>query len=185
MTMTNLGKWDRWYSLLAPGGDPEPYGDSPTYALAGSFLADCATVEDWGCGKGWMRRMIDPGKYVGVDGSASPFADVIADLAGYRSDVDGIVLRHVLEHDHRWAQILTNAASSFRVRLVVVLFTPMTSETGEIAWNEDPGVPDISFAMGDLLDLLPDDVDVETLTIDSPDTQYETETMLLVQRRPR
>lgn len=178
----NLGKWDRWYGLLDPD-QPEPYGDSPTYGLAAEFVAGLP-VSDWGCGKGWLRRLIPPVLYHGVDGSASPFADEIADLAEYRTSSPAIVLRHVLEHDYRWREILRNAAAAAEHRLVVILFTPTGEQTTEIAWNEDPGVPDLSFAVADLLAEL-DAFDVEVVELDSPATQYETETVLLCSRSQR
>lgn len=171
-TDTNVGKWDRWYGLV---DEPAPYGDDTTYRIAAEFLAPCATVEDWGCGKGWMRQFIPTG-YRGIDGSRTPFADQIADLTTYRSNVAGIVLRHVLEHNYDWAAILTNAAASATERLVVILFTPPADSTTEIAYSEDPGVPDIAFALDDLLVLLAGwNVEVETL---ETDTQYEVETVL-------
>lgn len=169
----NVGLWDRWYAGLA---DPQPYGDDTTYLLGAEFLADCPLVEDWGCGKGWFRTFTNPDRYRGVDGSCTPFADVIADLATYRSVVPGVFMRHVLEHDYRWADILENAAASATDRLVVVLFTPLGDTTREIAFAPDPGVPDISFRLDDILDRLEAfTVDVETLTTA---TQYGTETIL-------
>jgi len=172
--VTNLDKWDRWYNNM---GDPHPYGSTETYEIGADFLADCATVEDWGCGKGFMRTLIDPDRYRGIDGSATPFADVRADLVGYTSSVEGVFIRHVLEHDWRWAQILSNAQWSAQRKLVLVLFTPLADTTHEIAWNEDPGVPDISFALSDLKVHLEkfDVVDVETLRTN---TQYGVETVL-------
>lgn len=172
--MSNAGKWDRWYAGL---NEPQSYGSSQTYAIGADFLVDCDTVEDWGCGKGFMRTLIDPKRYRGIDGSRTPFADEVVDLVGYRSSVDGVFMRHVLEHDWRWAQILTNAAESAQRKLVLVLFTPLTDTTHEMAWNEDPGVPDISFALDDLLVHLGRFVVVvehlETAT------QYGVETVLL------
>lgn len=171
----NLGKWNRWYSLL--GTDVEPYGDSATYAMAAAHVAECETVEDWGCGKGWMRRHIPGDRYTGIDGSASPFADVIADLAEYRSTCDAVIIRHVLEHEPRWADIVTNAAASARSAIAIVLFTPTLSATQEIAWNDDPGVPDIAFNVADITNLLVGwRCTVET--IDSPLTQYGVETFI-------
>lgn len=176
---TNLGKWDRWYSLL--GADPEPYGDSPTYAMAAEHVAGCATVEDWGCGKGWMRHHIRPDRYLGVDGSASPFADVIADLVTYRSTCDAIILRHVLEHEPRWADIVTNAVASASAAIAIILFTPLSSVTEQIAWNDEPGVPDIAFRPDDITALL-DGWRCTVDTFDSPRTQYGTETFIGAER---
>lgn len=148
--MTNVGLWDRWYASLRPGDAPEPYGLSDTYRLGAEWLADCALVEDWGCGKGWLRTLVGADRYRGVDGSQTPFADVIADLAGYRSIVPGVFMRHVLEHDFRWQVILRNALLSTAERMALILFTPLGSETRDIEWEPDPGVPNLSFALEDL-----------------------------------
>lgn len=177
--MSNVGKWDHWYAGLV---EPAAYGDTATYQMCADWLADCATVEDWGCGKGWARRFFGAGRYVGVDGSRTPYADVIADLADYRSDVDGVMMRHVLEHDDSWPRILANASTSARLRLAIVLFTPLAERTRRIAWTPTVGVPDIGFRLGDLIGPLEADgwtVDVETL---ATNTQYGTETILRCKR---
>jgi len=36
--------------------------------------------------------------------------------------------------------------------MCLVLFTPMSDETREIAWNEEIGVPDISFRHEDIVE---------------------------------
>jgi len=97
-------------------------------------------------------RNFCPTKYIGIDGSHTPFADTIVDLAEYRSEAPGIHLRHVLEHDYNWTAILRNATESFRKRLVVCLFTPFADETKEIAHNRTHGVdvPDLSFSRNDI-----------------------------------
>lgn len=178
MTATNVGKWDRWFGLL--GDDPEPFGLTETYALAAAWVTPCEWVADWGCGKGWMRRHIEPGRYHGVDGSRSPFADEIADLADYHQEAPGIVLRHVLEHDYRWEMILANACACFMQRLVLVVFTPLVGSTREIAFAPDPGVPDIAFSLADIgRHLDPFEWWHETLTTAS---QYGTETIFYVER---
>jgi hypothetical protein len=146
---SNLGRWAPWYQGL--DDRPAPYCDTDTYRQAADWLADCATVEDWGCGKGWFRQFT-PGAYLGVDGTASPFADVVADLVTYQSDPrpEGILLRHVIEHEPRWAELLDNALASFTRRLCLIVFTPLAAETHQIAWLDELGVPDISFAVADL-----------------------------------
>jgi len=154
MSMSNAGKWDTWYANLSVG-DPETggirYGDGVTYLMAAAFLADMTDIEDWGCGTGAFRQFCQT-KYVGIDGSRTPFADHIADLTRYRSTPDGIMLRHVLEHDYQWDKILANALASFRRKLFLCLFTPFATTTHEIAHNRASGVdvPDLSFARADI-----------------------------------
>lgn len=174
LLMTNMHKWDRWYSVLT---EPQPYGDTATYKMGADWLADCDLVEDWGCGKGWMRNFVST-KYRGIDGSDSPFADEIVDLETYRSDVAGLFMRHVLEHNYGWRGILENALRSARERICIVLFTPLSDRTREIAFAEDPGVPDISFNLRDLTALMEWHGfrwSVETL---ASGTQYGIETIL-------
>lgn len=175
---TNVGKWDRWYAGL---DEEQPYGLTETYQLGAEFLADCALIEDWGCGKGWMRRYVAPDRYRGVDGSRTPFADEIADLAEYRSDVHGVFMRHVLEHDYRWSLILANAVASFRERMVLVLFTPLVEKTHEITFAPDPGVPDLAFSLDDLAERF-DGLDWSHDTLTTA-TQYGTETIFYIERR--
>lgn len=148
--MSNVGKWDRWYASV---DEPQAYGNTNTYQLGAEWLKDCAFVEDWGCGKGWFRQFVPEGRYKGIDGSHSKFADEIVDLVTYRSNVPGIYMRHVIEHNYEWKPILINALESFTNRMVLVLFTPLVEETKEIYFNVDPGVPDIAFAESDLIHL--------------------------------
>jgi hypothetical protein len=174
--VSSVGKWDRWYGLL--GSKPEPYGLSETYELGADWLSPCELIADWGCGKGWMRQFVSPERYLGIDGSQTPFADVVADLTTYRSAVPGVFVRHVLEHDWEWQRILDNALASTRERLCLVVFTPLADVTHEIAYADDPGVPDISFRLADLTDRIGAagfEWFVETL---ASDTQYGTETIL-------
>jgi hypothetical protein len=141
-----------WTALYAGVSHPRPYGDSVTYRLGAAFLGDLA-VEDWGCGLGWFRRYAI-GPYRGVDGSRSPFADTLADLAAYRSSVPGLFMRHVLEHNRSWQLILDNALASFRHRMVLVVFTPFGERTRVISeFDYGPGalIPEISFARDDLV----------------------------------
>jgi hypothetical protein len=146
LNLGNRGKWDRFYESVA---DAQLYGDQVSYERAAEFLADVREVEDWGCGLGGFRKFCRT-RYIGVDGSESRFADRIADLANYRSEADGILIRHVLEHDYRWRKILDNAVVSFRSKMCLVLFTPLTAKTSEIAYNHDYAVPDIAFRQEDI-----------------------------------
>lgn len=145
-----LGKWDGWYKDVNTMGS-FAYGDTVTYRLAAEFLADMPEVEDWGCGTGGFKRLYQ-GKYTGLDGSANPFVDKIVDLRTYRSSIDGIMMRHVLEHNYDWPEVLTGAVSSFKKKYCLVLFTPFTTATHEIAHNKKHGVdvPDIAFDKKDI-----------------------------------
>jgi hypothetical protein len=177
--MSNLNKWDHWYVGVK---SPEPYGDTQTYSIAAAFLSTCPDVEDWGCGKGFFKTILDPDiEYRGVDGTWSKFADVHADLEEYTSDANGILLRHVLEHNYGWEKILANAVESFAQKLVIILFTPMVDSTTEIAYNVDPGVPDLSFSRHDIEKHL-DGLTWTATTISAPDSQYGQETIYLIER---
>lgn len=174
--MSNVGKWDGWY---ATGLDaPQAYGDEITYRIAGEFLSGLA-VADWGCGKGFFSTIHD-GEYVGVDGSATPFATVTADLVEYREPSEGILLRHVLEHDHNWKLILDNALASFTKRMVLVLFTPLQDVTRVLAGNPN-GVPDIGFAVADITSCFGLTVRWTQETFNT-NTQYGVETVFLLER---
>lgn len=145
---SNVGKWDAWYK----DADAEKlYGDDDvTYRIAAEFLADCDCVEDRGCGLGGFRRFCKT-RYVGVDGSASKFADIRADLAIYTSSVEGVLLRHVIEHNYQWQAVLRNALTSATKKLALVLFTPFAEETKFISYDPTIDVFDISFAKADIV----------------------------------
>jgi hypothetical protein len=170
-----IGMWGDWNQV----DEPEPYGHSPTFEMGAAWLDDCSLIEDWGCGKGWFSTLIDPERYCGVD-ATSPFAAVTADLTEYRSEVPGIFMRGVIEHNLRWREVLDNALASFTERMALVLFTP----TRQIAWVDPPGVPDMSFALADL------EVAIIAVgarlakhtTLDSPNTAYGIETILYIER---
>jgi hypothetical protein len=178
--MSNVGKWNRWYG--AGLDEPQPYADTLTYQAGADWLAGCPLIADWGCGKGWFRKFIPADRYVGIDGSQSPFADATADLADYRAEADGIFIRHVLEHDYQWARILGNALASARQRLFLAVFTPLADVTHEIAFAADPGVPDLSFALTDLTGLIESAGFAWTAGTFATPTQYGTETVLRCQR---
>lgn len=145
-----LGKWN-WFYRDVKTKKSFLYRRDRTFELAADFLADVHEVEDWGCGAGGFRRFYK-GNYRGIDGSANPFVDTVADLREYRSTVDGIIMRHVLEHNYDWEKVLHNAVLSFKKKFCLILFTPFVDVTREIAHNKKHGidVPDISFSRKDI-----------------------------------
>jgi hypothetical protein len=96
-----------------------------------------------------MRQYVHGG-YRGVDGSLSRFSDETVDLCCYRSNVDGVFMRHVLEHNYNWRAILRNALDSAQRRCAIVLFTPLADEQTQIGWNENICVPDLSLPWPEL-----------------------------------
>lgn len=170
-----LGLWD--YSKVIPG---TKYGDDDiTYQKGMSFLSDCATVEDWGCGTGYSKKFC-AGTYRGIDGSKGPETDIVTDLREYKSNPDGIFMRHVLEHNHDWKKVLDNAIASFGKKMVIILFTPLSAETRQIATNWS-NIPDMSFRKEDITDpLKPFQVQEEVLRTK---TQYGIEFVFYVTRR--
>lgn len=184
--VSNLGKWDPWYSQLSPDAAPQPYGATPTYEMGARWLRDCEVVEDWGCGKGWMREvLLGRGRqvYIGIDGSDSPFADEVADLVEYRSEVGGIFMRGVLEHDYRWEKILENAVASFTHRMALVLFTPMIDRgSKEIGFTKELGVPDLSLGHGLLMTHFEPLAFCAWRDIESPGTAYGTERIYFLEK---
>lgn len=147
-SQSNVGKWNNWYRSENIGKISYG-GDAITYLMAASFFADLGEVEDWGCGVGGFKNYCTT-KYIGVDGSNTPFADKMRDLTTYRSETDGIMLRHVLEHNYDWQKILTNALSSFKKKMFLCLFTPFAETTTEIAYTEAVGVPDLSMSKAEI-----------------------------------
>jgi hypothetical protein len=184
---SNVGKWDDWYKSLSlqDMGSLRLYGDTVTYRMAAAFLTDVTEVEDWGCGAGGFKRFCRT-RYVGVDGTKTPFADRVADLCTYTSRVEGIMMRHVIEHNYSWRAILDNAVSSFTKKLCLILFTPFSPETREIAHNRAHGIdaPDLSFCRADIEGSFTG-LRWELFDNISTDTQYGIEHVYLVWRPER
>lgn len=184
-----MDKWNEWYkNLTSTDLGSFCYGDTLTYRLGFEFLfPSCSTIEDWGCGTGGFRRFFENNKnsYIGLDGSYSPFADKKVDLTKYQSKTDGIFMRHVLEHNYEWEEILTNACSSFTKKMCLVLFTPISlAETVEIAHNRDHGVdvPDLSLSEEKIFKIF-DRFNISFIkSVHKTDTGYNTETVFLLSK---
>jgi hypothetical protein len=132
--------------------DPEGevcYGQEIVYQKARDFLGD--SVEDWGCGTAWAKRYFKD--YKGIDGSLSIYTKEVTDLIKYKSSVDNILLRQVLEHNYDWKKILDNAKRSFRKKLCITIHTSLSSKTNIVTTGEN-GIPDISFKKSDILNYL-------------------------------
>lgn len=176
------GRWDQVY---AGAKEPAPYGDTYTYDIGVSWLAGCRVVEDWGCGYGWFAHKRGTARTVSVDGSATPFADVEDDLRTRDTQVEGIFLRHVLEHNAGWDVLLRNACQSFTRRMCVVIFTPFVGQT-EMWYMEHFGdgmIPTYRFSFGELLDCIPEDVSIAPLLdLPSPNTSHNVEHVLLLSK---
>jgi hypothetical protein len=137
-TPSYIDRWAAWYSKDSSLAE---YGDPATYKIGADFLKGLA-VEDWGCGRGWFKTLHD-GPYLGIDGTASEHADIVADLREYRSETPGLWLRHVLEHNRDWKLVLGNAVASAQERIAIVVFTP-DGEGEQIGYTEELDVPDIA-----------------------------------------
>jgi hypothetical protein len=175
---TNVGKWTSHYAQQTSTWH---YGDSQSYRIGAEALADCATIEDWGSGLGWFKHFVQPGTQVtAVDGSWSQMCDVVDDLATRRSTVEGIFMRHVLEHNYNWPTVLGNALESFTKRMVLVLFTPLVKgKDQELRFEDDYGVPTLALSRAKLMSFLKP-FTVEETTIESPETAYGAEVILVI-----
>lgn len=178
---TNLNKWNNWYKNINENV-PIPYGNTITYEKGGKFLKDCKIIEDWGCGMGWFKQFVKS-KYIGLDGSKTPHSDKKVDLTKYKSSVDGIFMRHILEHNFEWEKILRNACQSFTKKFVLILFTPFSNKTDVIRMNNKPTVPDLSFRKGDIIDILDEyNLKYTMETINNSDTEYNIEYIFYINK---
>lgn len=135
--------------MIVPWKHNARYGIEETYVKGMEWLAPCALVEDWGCALAHAKNYRS-GAYRGIDGTAGA-ADVVADLSEYRSEVPGIFMRHILEHNHDWRGILGNALDSFTERMALILYRPMQPEPRVI---RDANPVELDLPTGDLLALL-------------------------------
>lgn len=181
-----VGMWNYRYS-----GDyqRQVYDDPTTAKVAGGFLnrPDIKTVEDWGCGYGGFKHFIgEHQRYIGIDGSNSKYADSIEDLEAYTSKAHAIHMRHVIEHNHNWAAVLSNAINSFRKRMVLTLFTPFQQETQIIKRHVNcfgPGIDaiDIGFQRAELITYF-EGLSWHSIENIQTETDYKIEHLFLLER---
>ena len=125
------------------------YGQEPSYVLGMKWLAECEAVEDWGCGPAYAK-LFSTVPYTGIDGTPGA-ADVIADLSSYRSTTPGLFMRHILEHNYDWRDILENALASFTHRMVLILYRPLQKVEKTII----PANPvELDLPEGELMDMV-------------------------------
>lgn len=134
-TFNPIGKWDH-------DNAPAQFGLANSYLIAAGFLDGLPVVEDWGCGSAYARRFFQRSRYIGVDGSGSRNCDIMDDLRTRSSRPDGILLRHVLEHNPQWPVLLANALACFKRRMALVLYLPPEATT-RIEPDPTVGVPSI------------------------------------------
>jgi len=178
--MSNLNKWNNWYSNVK---QIEPYGVTASYQIGADYLSGCSVIEDWGCGKGWFRSVLPTNtSYIGLDGSHNKFVDRHVDLESYKSSPEGIFMRHVLEHNYGWENVLSNAVESFTKKMVLVLFTPWSEgETKQIGFTDSVGVPDLSFSKKDIEKHLLG-LKYRFIELTSPQTFYGIEHIYLIEK---
>ena len=153
---TNVNKWNGWYSSLSQDSMGSfRYGETLTYEKAAEFLKDCKTIEDWGCGAGGFLRYCP--NAIGVDGSDTPFATKkFIDLCNYTTDVEGINIRHVFEHNYEWSKVLDNALKSASKKIAITMFIPLGDDTKELAHNKAHGVdvPDMLISEKEFMEIV-------------------------------
>ena len=92
-------------------------------------------------------------------------------------------MRHILEHNVNWRQILTNAIASFQKRMVLVIFTPLMDTTRVILTTSNIThipVPDIAFKKDDLTEYFKHLKYTEESVIS--ETQYKTEHVFYIEK---
>lgn len=186
--MSNLGKWEAVFR----SSRPFPFGSELTYRIGAEFLAGCRTIHDWGCGTQWFRnvmREVNPEVCVtGLDGSAG-FCDRIVDLRDYRPGElpDGLILRHVLELNFDWRQILDRALESFTHRMILILFTPTAEQEtclSEYSFPDGGRCPYLALPRRELEQIiLQHGLSYELQTVSSSESEFGEETLIRIQRQ--
>ncbi len=144
-----VGAWNSRYEGVR---QPSSYGNQDTYLLAKYLLDKPGSLEDWGCGLGFAKAYFEIASYLGIDGSKSRFCDVVEDLKLRQSTPDYVLMRHVIEHNLEWKEVLSNVVKCAQRRLLVIVFTFIVPET-RYEFDKD-GVPCISFKREEVLEVM-------------------------------
>lgn len=160
------------------------YGDLTSYIEAANFLSSCSKVEDWGSGLGGFK-LYRPDA-IGIDGSDGEL-DRKADLRYYTSKVEGVHLRHVLEHNWEWQKITRNALSSATKKIVITFFIPLLKDEETkiimVGRGENRGIPDIAISEKEFLEII-DEFKYKIENIERKfiysDTQYGCEEVFFI-----
>lgn len=177
---SNRGKWQSFHQVNAM------CGDETSYAMGTEWLRNCSFVEDWGCGTGCFSRLmkaVNPqARVIGLDGSPRDGA-IEVDLVHHLSQIrpDGIFMRHVLEHNWRWREILDNALQSFKLRMALVLFTELEDVDRNI-YDHPIGVPVLCLSRRDLEERLNRNGLQFQATTFSSGTEFGSETIYRIER---
>lgn len=145
-------------------------------------------IEDWGCGNCVFKEYLNNNiKYVGVDGSETGYQNKIEDLTKYVTEVDGIYLRHVLEHNGEYKKIFKNALESFNKVFILVLFTPFTSNNEidvlKTCDLKDKKIPDIAFNKKHIIDIIEqNNCSYELLENIKSNTSYKYEQIFIIKK---
>lgn len=145
-------------------------------------------IEDWGCGNCVFKEYLNNNiKYVGVDGSETGYQNKIEDLTKYVTEVDGIYLRHVLEHNGEYKKIFKNALESFNKVFILVLFTPFTSNNEidvlKTCNLKDKPIPDIAFNKKHIIDIIEqNNCSYELLENIKSNTSYKYEQIFIIKK---
>lgn len=178
--MSLMGKWQELHGAAT---EPRNFGEDLTYAIAMGYLRGCSEVHDWGCGTAYAQRYASPRqRYLGVDGTSTPWTAVVADLTQWCTPADGILVRHVLEHNTDWRSVLFNAVRSARVRLAVVLFIPLRTDARERDRTPHGSYRNLELPGAEVITMIERELRVEARFTLATESEFGSETLLLATR---
>lgn len=122
--MSNVGRWSGWAT-----SEPVQLGPLDSYQKLVEWLDGYGDIADWGGGTGLAARFVRESAYRVIDGSLSLANTELIDLADCTSVSDCIMMRHVLEHNYNWQNVLKNLVKRFNRRAAIAIGTPLETET--------------------------------------------------------